>query len=181
MTASIIQKLCSSCAASLVLFWISLSIWIDAVESQVVIHWGDKDRVRCNKGEKIYQFVCYLIKNLRAPRSFSFYIEVCSSIRNTEKLIYFKYVVFNLCYAIVQLMLLRNSEMYYKCTQSSSRETKNTLSNRVFEKDKFYTKRYSFNSWINKQHMGKYADLVTNTEMKLLVWSLLNLMNGLDL
>lgn len=83
---------------------------------------------------------------MRAPRSFSFYIEVCSSIRNTEKLIYFKYVVFNLCYAIVQLMLLRNSEMHYKCTQSSSRETKNTLSNRVFEKDKFYTKRYSFNS-----------------------------------
>lgn len=172
LTASIIQKLCSSCVASLVLFWISLSIWIDTTASQVVICWGDKVQQRGKDTS-----VCYIIIKMRAPKSFFFHTKVCSSIRNKEKLIYFKYVMFNLCYAIVQLMLLRNSEMYYICTQLSSKETKNTLSNRVFEKDKYYT----FNSWINTQRMSKYADLVINTKVKLLIWSLLKLMNGLDL
>jgi len=68
--------------------------------------------------------VSYLITNISVPKSSSFYTEVCSSLKNTRKLIYLLCVIFNTHYIIICLMFFGNSEMYYICTHSSSKETK---------------------------------------------------------
>lgn len=67
---------------------------------------------------------CYLITNISIPKIFSFYIKVCSSVKNTRNLIYLLNVKFNICYIIICLKFFRKAEMYYICTHLSSKETK---------------------------------------------------------
>lgn len=116
----------------------------------------------------------------QCPKKLLLSLKVCSLVKNTRKLIYLLYAKCDVCYIVIHLRIHRNSEMYYICTHSSSKETK-------LQFPKGYWK--SRNAWprgfkgILEQVGRRINTLVLRQALKkkLLVSSLPNLMNGLVL